>query len=469
MTGNSSADIAAPPRFVVPVGWVARLEPFMRLPGAYLFGGALRDYALGRPAKDMDMLLPRPVAAAVRQAAGAATVVELDAAREIFRVVWRDGAVLDIKGYAEIDGEIHRSDFTINALLVNCATGEWEDRVGGIADLAARRLRAVAGTAFTDDPVRILRATRFAAQLELVLLPETAALLRAALPQLAQVAGERLVDELRAMANDRSAPAAWLGLEQTGALTALFPFLAAARGCRQNGYHHLDVLAHSLEAARCWADGVLAQLGDERWQAYLAEPLGLWTRQGVIMLYLLLHDAGKPQTRSVDADGRCHFYDHEVRGAELLAEKLAELGLPHEVTGAIVLLTRHHMRAGLAFHREAGLRVRRRYADLAGDWAPAGWAAALADRLATRGPDSEGDPGRLLAELRALGEQWFARRGELLLPKLVNGNDILALAPGLAGPRIGELLRRARAAQIDGELRDRAAALAAVQGWLQEK
>ena len=119
------------------------------------------------------------------------------------------------------------------------------------------------------------------------------------------------------------------------------------------------------------------------------------------------------------------------------------------------------MRAGLGVEPGAGDRVRRRYADLACDWAPAGWAMGAADRLATRGPASIIDGDQLRSDLTALGEQWFARRAELQLPRLVTGEDVLAL--GVSGPRVGELLRSVREAQLDGELAGREAALQRLQ------
>ncbi|HNW93134.1 MAG TPA: hypothetical protein PKM88_09540, partial [bacterium] len=310
---------APPPAFTLPDEWRVRLQPLLALPGAYLFGGALRDFLLHRPAKDYDLLLPSPVAAAARSAAAGATLIPLDAARDIYRVVWPGGATLDLKGYADLDAEIHQSDFTVNALMVCGATGAWDDRVGGFGDLRRNLLRAVSATAFGDDPLRVLRAVRFAAQLGLVITPKTDELLRAALPRLAAVAQERVADELRLLANDRNAATAWRLLALTGALDILFPVLTPARGCAQNDFHHLDVLDHALEAARCWTEEVLPVLTrDPAWQAYFAEPLGQWARQGVVALQLLLHDADKPATVTADSDERRHFYDHEVRGAALL-------------------------------------------------------------------------------------------------------------------------------------------------------
>ncbi len=420
-----------------------------------LFGGALRDLLLGRPLKDVDLLVPSPVRATIP--ATGATLIPLDEARDIWRLAWPDGIAIDLKGYTDLDAEIRKSDYTVNALMADPVTGAWDDRVGGLADLQGRMLRAVSPSALADDPLRVLRAVRFAAQLGFSVELATLAQVRAAVPLLVQVARERIVDELRLLADSPAAAVAWQRCDEWGILAALFPVLDAARGCPQNDFHHLDVLQHALEAMRCFTDELLPQLTDNAWTGYWAETDGLWTRRATATLALLLHDAGKPASLTVDEDGRRRFHNHEVLGAELLAEALPRLGLPGAVTDTVVLLTRHHMRAGLGVATDGSDRVRRKYADLAGDWTLAGWTAAAADRLATRGVRSQPDGDALLTALHTLGEQWFTRRGELLLPRLVTGADVLAL--GVSGPRVGALLRQVRAAQTDGSVGDRAAAL----------
>lgn len=439
---------------MLPAAWQERLRPWRR-DGVRLFGGALRDLLLGRPCKDVDLLVPSPVRASIP--ATGATLIPLDAARDIWRLVWPDGVALDLKGYTDLDAEIRKSDFTVNALMADPVTGVWDDRVGGLADLQARVLRAVSPTALADDPLRVLRAVRGSVQCGLSIEPATLAQVRAAVPLLAPVARERIADELRLLADSPAAAVAWERCEEWGILPALFPVLDAARGCRQNDFHHLDVLQHSLAAVRCFTEDLLPYLADDAWTAYWAETDGLWTRRAMVTLALLLHDAGKPAALTVDGAGRRRFHNHEVLGAELLADCLPRLGLPGAVTDTVVLLTRHHMRAGLGVEAAGSERVRRKYADLAGDWAPAGWVAAAADRLATRGVRSTPDRDALLTALHALGEQWFTRRTELLLPRLVTGADVLAL--GVSGPRVGALLRQVREAQTDGSVSDRAAAL----------
>ena len=179
----------------------------------------------------------------------------------------------------------------------------------GLGDLAARRLRACRRAAFSDDPLRVLRLLRLAHQLGFAIEAETETLARSAAPALASVSAERVRDELTNILRlPRSAPA----IRQADAwsiLRVVLPEIEAMREAAQSPPHRFTVWEHSLRALEA-GDALLADLRlvaphDARVAAALAEPMGGGlTRREVWKLAVLLHDVAKPETRSVDADGR---------------------------------------------------------------------------------------------------------------------------------------------------------------------
>jgi poly(A) polymerase len=432
--------------------------------GAWLVGGAVRDRRLHRFTLDYDIVLdgdPRRLARAVARAAGGHAFA-LSETFGAWRVVAHDHSwQLDVLG---LDGEtlvvdLGRRDLTVNAIAEPLAGGPPLDPFGGIDDLAARRLRMVSPRSFAEDPLRVLRLARFAAQLGFAPESETSASARRAAPGLATVAPERTFAELRALL---AAPGATEGLalmDALGATAVMLPELAALSGVEQSRYHHLDVAGHTraVLAETIALTGDPGRLGLDpaataALATVLAQPLtGEMTRGEALRLAALLHDIAKSRTRAVTDEGRVTFMGHDRLGAEMVITILARLRASQTLAAHIAALTRQHLRLGFLIHR---MPLPRRevydYLTACGPVAVDVSVLSVADRLATRGANAERAIAAHLELARLLIPEALAYEADPPRPPI--RGDALAAALGIEpGPQLGELLAELRAAAFTGE------------------
>ena len=443
----------------------------------YVVGGLLRDQWLGRPLGDaasgrrpppvnIDLAVARGAVAQARELAAhlGGSFVPLDEAHGTARVVLPSSEAmprveLDLSDFRgpTLEQDLARRDFTINAMAV--ALADWLrspqapapfiDPLDGRHALAARRLCACFAGTFEEDPVRILRAFRFAAQLGFSMEASLEALMARAVAGLGRVAGERLRDELLALFATDAAGEAVASLGRLGALDVLFPELVQGRGVDQGDFHHLDVFEHQVEAVR-QADQILASCAEftEPLQRallpYTAEAfVERRSRKSLIKLSVLFHDVGKPANRQVHPDGEIWFIGHEHTGAELVGPITERLRLANREARMVVALVRHHLRPGF-LSREPELTRRaiyRFYRELEDD-GPACGLAWWADRLATRGPRSRVDQVDQQRErLEEILRPYFFKVEDIVRPpRLVDGCRLMQELQVPSGPLIGELL-----------------------------
>jgi tRNA nucleotidyltransferase/poly(A) polymerase len=437
---------------------------------AWLVGGAVRDRLLGRPTFDLDVVVEgpaEPAAKALGREARAAAF-PLSDAFGVWRVIAREDGwqvdLLPVNGRT-IEEDLAARDFTVNAIAEPLAGGEPIDPFGGRADLAAGRLRMVGDQAFAADPLRVLRAARLACELHLEPEPDTRAAALAAAPALHRVAPERIFAELRRIV---TAPEALRGLaemDRLGATAVVLPELDALRGVQQSAYHHLDVYEHTLAvleqaiAIERDPEALFGPLAPDV-AALLAEPLAdELDRGGALRFGALLHDAAKPATRAVTAEGRITFIGHDRTGAALSRDVLARLHTSERLRAHVAALTRNHLRLGFLVHQRP-LDRRAVYAYLTACEPVAADVTVLsvADRLATRGRKADEAIVRHLGLARELLAEALRFRRERPAP-LVRGDD-LAAALGIApGPEVGRLLAEIAEAQFAGEVTTRDEAL----------
>ena len=419
----------------------------------YLVGGAVRDTLLGRPVRDYDWLVEEPRLEAEHAAVKlGGRAFCLDERRNHWRVVAGE-LTRDYTPLGELEENLWARDYTVNAVAADLS-GQLIDPTGGLADLRAKRLRMVSETNLQDDPVRGLRGVRLAATLgfNLDAATETAIQRHAALLESGAAplpAWERVGDELtQLLLSENAAPGFGL-LHQVGLLRVYLPELAAADGVTQGGFHHLDVLGHSLEALHQLVQGFPGADLTLRWAT-------------------LLHDVGKPPTKTYDEGGtHYHFYGHDKLGAELTKALLGRLRVPTAATERAAQLVRYHMVQLPKNDREARRFVHRRRTLL-----PALLKLMIADREAARGPVSSAASrrGYKLALARVLEIMNEAP------PKapLLDGLEVMSLLNLSPGPRVGEAVRFVREAEAVGDVTTKAEAAAAlrhyaaVQGWLVE-
>jgi len=244
-----------------------------------------------------------------------------------------------------------RRDFTVNTLLENLHTGAIVDPLGvGLSDLQARRLRTPRDPheTFYEDPLRMLRAVRFAVQLDFTLDPVAVQAIREQAERLKIVSIERIQAEFTRLMDSPPAAAGLQMLLEVGLLAQFAEPLLPMVGCTQNDYHLYDVWEHSLQTVQH------------------IDPIGLTIPAWELRLAALLHDVGKPTTRTVGEDGTIHFYEHDRVGAEIARAWLRTLRYSNETNKRITTLVRLHMRPGFYTPQWRDAAVRRLIRD-AGD------------------------------------------------------------------------------------------------------
>jgi putative nucleotidyltransferase with HDIG domain len=476
-----------------------RLRPLLaaaRHP-VYLVGGTVRDALLGRPIHDIDLIVAAdaiPLAFRLGDALGLPAFA-LDAERDVGRVIAGDDLTLDVARFRgpTLADDLRGRDFTINALALPVASSSLADVIdhhGGLDDLRAGILRAIYEHSIADDPVRAVRAARFAAQLGFDLAAATvqaARLAAGALPD--GVSAERLRDELTKLLITSAPQRGVALLHEWGLLAAILPPVAALDGVAQSPPHHEDVLRHTLSVLRYLVAVeaiVIGGTGDEAlagWpadvdqlvapyrpelQAHLVRPLDGGFRGGAMLRWAgLLHDAGKAATQTIGDDGRIRFLGHDEVGAGMAGVLLSRLAFSNEAARRARTIVAGHMRPlNLAIERRTPSRraVYRYFRALHEAGLDVGL-LSLADHLATY--DGAGRPEEWAALRDVIGAilaTYFEQYEQTIAPpRLLDGVAIMELLGEPPGHEIGRLLRLLEEAQAAGEINSRDEAIALVR------
>jgi tRNA nucleotidyltransferase/poly(A) polymerase len=466
---------------------------------AYLVGGAVRDSILGRPVLDIDVVLRGSGIDAARAAADrlGAAFYPLDAERGIGRVILaRSGAryTLDFAALrgTSIEEDLALRDFTVNAIAVPLSgPASPIDPLGGVRDVREGILRACSPRSIAEDPVRAIRAIRLATQLGFRIEKQAKEQARSAAALLGRVSAERIRDEFFRILAGRKVAAAVHSLESLGLLRAVLPETAGLAGETPDGasggvWEHTlaalekfeivcDVLAREPDAGRAADPAMgLARSRLERFRPALAEHLSRplsdeRPQRGLVFLAAILHDAAKPETRSINALGEVHFLGHEQLGAEWAQHRAAALRFSREESEYVAGIVRHHMRPLLMVSsppitRRAVFRFFR-------GTGPCGIAVSmffLADALTAHGAEPSLQKWQAAVEIvHSLLEGYFERPEEVIRPApLLTGDDLIREFELSPGPQIGELLDALREAQAAGEVGTREDAVALVERGL---
>jgi len=405
---------------------------------AWVVGGYVRDVLLGRPHPNPDVVVEGgdalQLARDFAEVAGApppvlfgrfgsaqvtlpGRLVEFVTARA--ESYSPDSRKPDVRP-ASLEEDLRRRDFTINALLMDL-DGKIDDPLGGRQDLDAKVLRTPADPlrTFADDPLRMLRAVRFAAELGFSLDPNLLPAMRKLKARLAPpvISIERIADELRKIL---SSPRPKHGLELLDAaelLDEILPEIAACKGVPQSGYHTHDVFGHTLLTVDATPPDLLLRVA------------------------ALFHDVGKPKT----AKGDGTFLGHEEVGAEIAKRALERLRFAIKEIDVVVGLIRLHLRP-VFYKSEWSDGAVRRLARDAGPLLDRLMLLARADIAASAYPEPE-----KLDELQARLDSVRAERPSRLAP-LVSGEDIMRVRRIGPGPEVGRIKQKLEELVIDGEI-----------------
>jgi poly(A) polymerase len=313
-----------------------------------LVGGPVRDVFLGQGPKDLDLTtdaVPEEVLSITRGWADKTWTVGIEygtvglrKGNTVFEVTtYRSERYAprsrkpDVRYGTSLEEDLRRRDFTINAMAARLPSYELVDPFGGLAALKERIIRTPGRPedSFNDDPLRILRAARFAARLGFTVADDVLAAMNAQAPRLSIVSAERITDELTKL---MLTPDPAYGIDllvRTDVAEQVLPEVPAMRMEVDEHHRHKDVYTHSLTVLR---------------QAIELEPRYDLGSDLVLRLAAILHDIGKPKTRTLLPGGKVAFHHHEVVGAKMTRRRLTELRFPKEVIADVSQLVELHLR-----------------------------------------------------------------------------------------------------------------------------
>ncbi len=439
----------------------------------HLVGGSVRDALLGRLGDDLDFTTDARPEQILRLVQGWAQATWTTGIRFGTIGAQRNGLRLEITTYRSdsydgtsrnpevvfgdtLPGDLVRRDFTVNAMAVALPERTFTDPYGGLSDLAQGVLRTPGApeVSFGDDPLRMLRACRFAAQLGFTVDPAVELELTQMAEQISRISAERVRDELsKLLCADVPRPGLEL-LTDSGLAAYVLPELPAMRMEIDEHHQHKDVYQHSLT--------VLQQAIDlEQADPDSAHP------DLVLRLAALLHDVGKPRTRRKEAGGKVSFHHHEVVGAKMTRARLRTLRYPSDVIQQVYQLVFLHLR----FHGYGGGEwtdsAVRRYVTDAGDQVARLHKLVRSDsttRNQRRAATLAASYDSLEARIAVLREQ---EELSAIRPDLT-GNDIMELLGIEPGPIVGQAYRFLYQLRLDRGPLPHDEAVAELRAWAAE-
>ncbi len=447
----------------------------------YIVGGYIRDILLKRPCYDRDYVVKGQSAIEFAQKAAGLLqgyFVMLDKTHDIARVVMPDKKnTLDFAGCvgADIYSDLANRDYTLNAIacLVENENSELIDPFNGIKDIENKIIRTLSEKNIADDPVRLLRAFRFAAQFDFEIEENTLNFIKKHHKLINNIAFERVNTELIKFFNSENSAKNLSLMKDTGLLLEIFPELAPQKEVPPNLHHHLYLIDHSIEIVRQIEINIKTFPDWAKEHIYREFSTNIRT-VSLLKIAALLHDLGKPAAWTIEEDGRHRFIKHEEIGAEMAVDLLKRLKFSKNAAGYIRMLIKNHLypsqliREGLdKISEKALMRFFRRITDNTPDLL----LLALADRLSAKGSEiTEETLEKNIEGTYMLLEKYRESKEEVkTIPKLATGKDAMQLLEISGGPYIGEVLNALKEEQISGNINTREEALEFIKEFSKKK
>jgi poly(A) polymerase len=431
----------------------------------HLVGGSVRDALLGRLGNDLDFTTSATPDQTLAALSGWAEAI-WETGREFGTIgAARRGLRLEITTYRaeSYDGvsrnptvrygtslldDLGRRDFTVNAMAVSVPGHAFTDPYGGLSDLAHRVLDTpgTPESSFADDPLRMLRAARFAAQLSFAVRPEVIAAMTAMAGDLDRITAERIREEFTKLLCGADPVAGLRLLVDTGLGDRFLPELSGLRLEIDEHAQHKDVYEHTLTVLR---------------NAMRLEPNG---PDFVLRMAAIMHDVGKPATKAVGPDGRVSFHHHEVVGARMTKARMTQLRYPKDVIAAVVELVELHLRFYGYGRGEWTDSAVRRYVTDAGSLLERLHALTRSD-VTTR---NRRKAAQLAADYDALEERIARIRADEDLARVrpdLDGNAIMELLGIPPGPVVGQAWRYLKELRLERGPLDHDEAVAELHAW----
>jgi poly(A) polymerase len=314
---------------------------------AYIIGGSVRDLLLGRTPADYDIACaenPEKFAKKLVARSNGHFVRLGKSGQVIFRVI-SGGIIFDVAALngASIEEDLRKRDFTINAIAYDLYSEKIIDCLGGLKDLADKKVRMVSKKIFKKDPVRLIRAYRIGACLNFEIESRTTETISFHVKLLKNIAGERIRTELLSMLDTSASYPYLIQMANNGLLEEVFPGFGGLKGLFENNRHQFDMFEHTLSAF-------------EHLETILNKPedilpdinikIGRYiekTRPALIKCAILIHDIGKPLVKTLDSDGKYRFYGHAKKSARMAKAIGQRLRFSNHEQQVIQCIVRHHM------------------------------------------------------------------------------------------------------------------------------
>jgi len=429
---------------------------------AYLVGGSVRDLLMSREIKDIDITTDATPSQIINIAIennlkyietgithGTITIIYKDIPMEVttFRVDKDcDGRHCEVEFVSSLEEDLSRRDFTINAIAIDI-NGDPIDMFNGVQDIEDKIIRAVGNPnlRFEEDKLRALRAIRFATTLNFDIEDNTYNAIKSV--DLESISKERIRDELSKILLSNNRTNGIRILDKTGLLSQILPEVEMLKGVDQDELHHpeKDVFIHTMIALEIISDRNDVSLE--------------------LVLGILLHDIGKPLTRSFVSDTEIHFYEHEKIGAEITESILRRLKFPLHTIEKVKWLVANHMRIHHFNEMKKSKKVKLIEHEYFNDLIE----LLIADISGSYGMNATSADFKIVFDINDFVKEYNKEKESrpALSQKLINGYDIIELGVSpKEGIKIGQILEKVNDAVIEGIVNTKEEALKFAKGLI---
>lgn len=430
----------------------------------YLVGGALRDFYLGKPNFDKDIVVDKIDVKKYAKSLSKlleATFVELDAENKIYRIVLQDKInYIDIAALVgnNIEEDLKRRDLTINSVAINLKTLEILDVTKGMQDLENKIVRHISEQNFIDDPLRLLRVFRFVALLGFEPDETTLKLVKKHAKSIHNVSVERINYEILRLFAGKYSTKALLQMDDSGLLKEIFPIFEEVKKVPENLHHHLDLFNHSIEVVNQIQQ--LYEQAEPAVKTHLdANDFGGHARLAHLKFAGFLHDIGKPQTWTIEEEtGRHRFIKHDDLGSKLVDEIFKANKFSKKQIDYLKKMVKFHIYpSNVVCAPEINEKIYMRFVRKMGSEVIDIIHLAMADRLSARGVEITPEiVEKNINSLKKLLKFYIEIKDGLEpLPKLLSGEEIMDLLKLKPSKTLGEIIKALKEAQCACEVNNK--------------
>ncbi|HEX12927.1 MAG TPA: CCA tRNA nucleotidyltransferase [Desulfurella acetivorans] len=321
----------------------------------YLVGGAVRDILLNKRPIDFDFLVSSKIdkiAAEFSQVTNTKYIL-FEKKIRVFRYVFND-CIVDLLefDFNDLDSELKRRDFTINAIAFDLDTKSIIDPTKGIGDIKNRVVKCISADVFKDDPIRLIRLFRIAAQLKFDIEKNTLEKAKSCIYLIHNIANDRITQELEKFFLINDTFNYLLLMDKIGLLDELFEELSYENGCMQSSSHLFDVKSHSLNVYNFveWSILRMKRIVGEECFEYYFDYYKSNRKQIIIALKLaaLFHDCAKPFVKQID-NGEISFKNHEIYSAEIFKKYVKQYNFQKKIVKITIFLILNHIEPARLF------------------------------------------------------------------------------------------------------------------------